>query len=108
MNTFFDDKTSIVASYVSSTSNQSTNTLNSINQSFNGTNNLSERVEDENEVDDSNEFSINFSKEFDKKGHILTLDYQKEKSNEIESSFISNTQIIPDFVQYNSEKNKNR
>lgn len=103
---FFDDKTSIVASYVSSTSNQSTNTLNSINQSFNGTNNLSERIEDENEVDDSNEFSINFSKEFDKKGHILTLDYQKEKSNEIESSFISNTQIIPDFVQYNSEKIK--
>ena len=103
---FFDDKTSIVASYVSSTSDQSTNTLNSINQSFNGTNNLSERVEDENEVDDSNEFSINFSKEFDKEGHILTLDYQKEKSNEIESSFISNTQIIPDFVQYNSEKIK--
>ena len=103
---FFDDKTSIVASYVSSMSDQSTNTLNSINQSFNGTNNLSERVEDENEVDDSNEFSINFSKEFDKKGHILTLDYQKEKSNEIESSFISNTQIIPDFVQYNSEKIK--
>jgi hypothetical protein len=103
---FFDDKTSIVTSYVNSTSNQSTNTLNSINQSFNGTNNLSERVEDENEVDDSNEFSINFSKEFDKEGHILTLDYQKEKSNEIESSIISNTQIVPDFVQYNSEKIK--
>ena len=103
---FFDDKTSIVGSYVNSTSNQSTNTLNSINQSFNGTNNLSERVEDENEVDDSNEFSINFSKEFDKEGHILTLDYQKEKSIEIESSIISNTQIVPDFVQYNSEKIK--
>ena len=103
---FFDDKTSIVASYVNSTSNQSTNTLNSIDQSFNGTNNLSERVEDENEVDDSNEFSINFSKEFDKEGHILTLDYQKEKSIEIESSIISNTQIVPDFVQYNSEKIK--
>ena len=103
---FFDDKTSIVASYVNSTSNQSTNTLNSIDQSFNGTNNLSERVEDENEVDDSNEFSLNFSKEFDKEGHILTLDYQKENSNEIESSIISNTQIVPDFVQYNSEKIK--
>ena len=103
---FFDDKTSIVASYVNSTSNQSTNTLNSIDQSFNGTINLSERVEDENEVDDSNEFSLNFSKEFDKEGHILTLDYQKENSNEIESSIISNTQIVPDFVQYNSEKIK--
>jgi len=49
-------------------------------------------------------FLLNFSKQFDKVGHELTIDYQKEKSSEIESSFISNSQFKPEFKKNLSEK----
>jgi len=101
---FFDEKTSFVASFVNNSSDGLTNTSNLIDQTFDNINSLSERLEDENEIDENKEFSFNFSKKFNDKGHELTIDYQKEKSFEIESSSILNSKLKPIYERYLSEK----
>ena len=102
---FFNDKTSLVASYLTRKSDSDDITINNINQNFQGDKKSSKRIENENETDDTKEFSLNLTHEFVNKGN-LTIDYQKEKSNEIESSFISNTQSNPKFIEYLGEKVK--
>ena len=101
---FFDEKTSFVASFVNNSSDGLTNTSNLIDQTFDNINSLSERLEDENEIDENKEFSFNFSKKFNDKGHELTIDYQKEKSFEIESSSILNSKLKPIYERFLSEK----
>ena len=101
---FISDKTSVVASYVSRKSDGGTNNTNNVDQNFNGTTKFSERLENEIETDDTNEFSLNLTHEFNAEGHVLTMDYQKEKSSENENGFISNTQLKPLFTKYLSEK----
>ena len=101
---FFNEKTSFVASFVNNSSDGLTNTSNLIDQTFDNINSLSERLEDENEIDENKEFSFNFSKKFNDKGHELTIDYQKEKSFEIESSSILNSKLKPIYERYLSEK----
>lgn len=101
---FFNEKTSFVASFVNNSSDGLTNTSNLIDQTFDNINSLSERLEDENEIDETKEFSFNFSKKFNDKGHELTIDYQKEKSFEIESSSILNSKLKPIYERYLSEK----
>ena len=101
---FFDEKTSFVASFVNNSSDGLTNTSNLIDQTFDNINSLSERLEDENEIDENKEFSFNFSKKFNDNGHELTIDYQKEKSFEIESSSILNSKLKPIYERYLSEK----
>ena len=101
---FFNEKTSFVASFVNNSSDGLTNTSNLIDQTFDNINSLSERLEDENEIDENNEFSFNFSKKFNDKGHELTIDYQKEKSFEIESSSILNSKLKPIYERFLSEK----
>ena len=101
---FFDEKTSFVASFVNNSSDGLNNTSNLIDQTFDNINSLSERLEDENEIDENKEFSFNFSKKFNDKGHELTIDYQKEKSFEIESSSILNSKLKPIYERYLSEK----
>ena len=101
---FFNEKTSFVASFVNNSSDGLTNTSNLIDQTFDNINSLSERLEDENEIDENKEFSFNFSKKFNDKGHELTIDYQKEKSFEIESSSILNNKLKPVFESNLSEK----
>ena len=101
---FFNEKTSFVASFVNNSSDGLTNTSNLIDQTFDNINSLSERLEDENEIDENKEFSFNFSKKFNDKGHELTIDYQKEKSFEIESSSILNSKLKPIYERFLSEK----
>ncbi len=101
---FFNEKTSFVASFVNNSSDGLTNTSNLIDQTFDNINSLSERLEDEIEIDENKEFSFNFSKKFNDKGHELTIDYQKEKSFEIESSSILNNKLKPIFKRNLSEK----
>jgi hypothetical protein len=101
---FISDKTSLVTSYVSRKSDGKTNTINSVDQNFYGIKKLSERLENETETDHTNELSLNLTHEFDSKGHVLTIDYQKEKSFENESGLISNSQLKPIYTRYLSEK----
>ena len=102
---FISDKTSIVVSFLNKKGESNDETVNNINQDFQGNKKSSRRVETEAETDDSDEFSLNFTHEFQNKGN-LTMDYQKEKSNEIENGFISNTQSFPNFIEYLGEKVK--
>ena len=102
---FFTEKTSFIVSFLTRDSDSEQITFNNINQNFQGEKKSSKRNENENETDDSKELSINFSHEFNNKGNI-TIDFQKEKSEELESSLISNTQSIPNFIKYPSEKVK--
>ena len=101
---FISDKTSLVGSYVLRKSDGFTNNTNNVNQNFNTISKFSERLEKESEIDDTNEFSINLTHDFNKEGHVLTIDYQKEKSSENENGFISNSQLKPVFTKYLSEK----
>lgn len=101
---FISDKTSVVGSYVSRKSDGFTNNTNNVNQNFNAISKFSERLEKETEIDDTNEFSVNLTHDFNKKGHVLTMDYQKEKSSENENGFISNSQLKPILTKYLSEK----
>ena len=101
---FISDKTSVVGSYVSRKSDGFTNNTNNVNQNFNAISKFSERLEKETEIDDTNEFSVNLTHDFNKEGHVLTMDYQKEKSSENENGFISNSQLKPVFTKYLSEK----
>ena len=101
---FISDKTSLVGSYVSRKSDGFTNNTNNVNQNFNTISKFSERLEKESEIDDTNEFSINLTHDFNKEGHVLTIDYQKEKSSENENGFISNSQLKPILTKYLSEK----
>lgn len=101
---FISDKTSVVGSYVFRKSDGFTNNTNNVNQNFNSISKFSERLEKESEIDDTNEFSINLTHDFNKEGHVLTMDYQKEKSSENENGFISNSQLKPILTKYLSEK----
>ena len=101
---FITDKTSVVGSYVLRKSDGFTNNTNSVNQNFSAISKFSERLEKESEIDDTNEFSINLTHDFNKEGHVLTMDYQKEKSSENENGFISNSQLKPILTKYLSEK----
>ena len=101
---FISDKTSLVGSHVLRKSDGFTNNTNNVNQNFNTISKFSERLEKESEIDDTNEFSINLTHDFNKEGHVLTIDYQKEKSSENENGFISNSQLKPVFTKYLSEK----
>ena len=101
---FISDKTSIVTSYVLRKSDGSTDNINSVDQNFNGISKISKRIENETETDNTNEFSINFTHQFDFEGHEITMDYQKEKSSEFENGFISNNQLRPELKKYLSEK----
>ena len=101
---FFSENTSIVGSYVSRKSDGFTNNTNNVNQNFNSMSKFSQRLEKETEIDDTNEFSINLTHDFNKEGHVLTMDYQKEKSSENENGFISNSQLKPILTKYLSEK----
>ena len=78
----------MVGSYVSRKSDGFTNNTNNVNQNFNAISKFSERLEKETEIDDTNEFSVNLTHDFNKEGHVLTMDYQKEKSSENENGFI--------------------
>ncbi|MDG2367635.1 MAG: TonB-dependent receptor [Flavobacteriaceae bacterium] len=100
---FFSDKTSLVVSYLTRKSDDKDITNNNINQNFQREKKSSIRSEVENESDDTKEFSINFTHEFKNKGNI-TMDFQKEKSNEIEIGIITNTQSVPNFIKYLGER----
>ncbi|MDX1760994.1 MAG: TonB-dependent receptor [Christiangramia sp.] len=51
------------------------------------------RTETENEEDESIQFSLNYVKKFDKKGHELTADFQYENDSETQDAFIREESI---------------
>ena len=90
---FFDDNTSLTLSgFVRRSNNESNNTT--IIEDLDASGEVLEvigRYQDEEEVDDSQQFTANFSKKFNDKGHELIVEFQTERSTEDESDFANNT-----------------
>jgi hypothetical protein len=52
------------------------------------------RYQNEEEIDNSKQFTANFSKKFDEEGHELIIEFQTETSSEDESDLAKNTSIF--------------
>lgn len=90
---FFDENTSLTLSgFIRQSDNTSDNTT--IIQDLDASGNILEtigRYQDEGEEDNSQQFTANFTKKFNDKGHELIIEFQTEKSNEDESDIAENT-----------------
>ena len=90
---FFNDKTSLTLSgFVRKSNNESNNTTEIENLNASGlVIDRFGRYQFEEEVDNSQQFTANFTKKFDEKGHELIIEFQTEASGEDESDFAENT-----------------
>ena len=90
---FFDDKTSFtVSGFLRNSNNGSNNTT--IIEDRSATDvvlNSFGRYQDETEEDKSTQFTANFTKKFNDKGHELIIEYQTEESSEDEADLARNT-----------------
>ena len=90
---YIDDKTSFtVSGFLRRSNNESNNTT--IIEDRSATNvvlNSFGRYQDETEEDNSSQFTANFTKKFNDKGHELIIEYQAEESSEDESDLARNT-----------------
>lgn len=64
-----------------------------------------ERLEEENETDKTIEYSFNFTQDFNKSGHKLTLDFQYGESTENNKTFITDNDLFPSFIINSPERN---
>ncbi len=90
---FFNDKTSLtVSGFVRKSNNESNNTTEIENLNASGlVIDQFGRYQFEEEVDNSQQFTANFTKKFDDKGHELIIEFQTEASGEDESDLAENT-----------------
>jgi len=90
---FFNDKTSLtVSGFVRKSNNESNNTTEIENLNAYGlVIDRFGRYQFEEEVDNSQQLSANFTKKFDDKGHELIIEFQTEASGEDESDLAENT-----------------
>lgn len=93
---FFDDQTSLtVSGFLRKSNNESNNTTEIENLNASGlVIDLFGRYQFEEEVDNSRQFTANFSKKFDDKGHELIIEFQTEVSGEDESDLAENTRTF--------------
>ena len=104
---FFDDNTSLtVSGFLRRSNNESNNTtiIEDLNAGGNVLNRLG-RYQDETEEDNSGQFTANFTKKFNDKGHELVIEFQSEESSEDESDFADNTNVF-DQASSTEEKQK--
>ena len=104
---FFDDNTSLTLSAFTRTSNNGSNNTTIIEDTDLNGNVLNRlgRYQDETEKDNSGQFTANFTKKFNDKGHELVIEFQSEESSEDESDFADNTNVF-DQTSSTEEKQK--
>ena len=93
---YFDDETSLTVSGFVRRSNNSSNNTTEI-RNLDNLGNITDqfgRYQDETEKDNSQQFTANFSKKFDDKGHELIIEFQHETSTEDEGDYAENTQTF--------------
>src|SRR6056300_507661 len=89
----FDEKTSLtVSGFIRRSDNESNNTteIENLNSSGLVIDRLG-RYQYEEELDNSQQFTANFTKKFDDKGHELVIEFQTESSSEDENDLAENT-----------------
>ena len=97
---FIDDKSTLTTSVVYRKSDEDSK-INNYTDYFNASKLLTrknERIELENENDNTIEFSANYTKNFSKDGHKLTIDLQAQNSNEDANSSITDNDIFPSIT----------
>ena len=89
----FDEKTSLtVSGFVRRSDNESNNSTEIENLNASGlTIDQFGRYQFEEELDNSQQFTANFTKKFDDKGHELVIEFQTESSSEDENDLAENT-----------------
>jgi len=90
---YFNDLTSLtVSGFMRKSDNDSNNTTEIENLNANGiVIDQFGRYQFEEELDNSQQFTANFTKKFDEKGHELVLEFQTESSSEDENDLAENT-----------------
>ena len=104
---YLTDKSSIIGTVLYRKSDGDDFALNLIEE-LDINNNLSkssERNEKENEKDKTIEYNLNYTKDFDKSGHKLTLDFQYGESDENEFNYITDVVNYPVFSENPPERN---
>lgn len=92
----FDEKTSLTLSgFLRRSNNESNNTteIDNLNASGQIIDEFG-RYQSEEEIDNSQQFTANFTKKFDEDGHELIIEFQTETSGEDESDLAENTRIF--------------
>lgn len=97
---FIDDKSSLTTSVVYRNSDGDTK-VNNFTDYFNASKvltSINERIENQEEKGNTLEFSVNYTKNFSKDGHKLTIDLQAQDSNEDAGSNISDRDIFHSII----------
>lgn len=105
---FFNDDTSLtVSGFVRRSNNESNNTTEIENLNASGVIiDRFGRYQFEEEIDDSQQFTANFTKKFDDKGHELVIEFQTETSGEDESDLAENTSTFNQESETTEEQNR--
>ena len=93
---YFDENTSLTLSGFIRRSNNTSDNSTEI-RNLDNLGNLTDRFgryQDEEEKDNSQQFTANYTKKFDDKGHELIIEFQHETSTEDESDYAENTQTF--------------
>lgn len=102
---FLTENSSITATGFYRTSDNDDEAINITNE-FNANNDLAVtryRIEEEDEDDETFQFSLNYENNFNENGHKLTGDFQYEKDNELQRSVISESNTFPELEELPSE-----
>ena len=104
---FINKKSSITGTYFfrdSDNKNLSTNNIRVFDA--NGLLNTSDiRVQDEDEIDTTSQFSLNYTNNINSSGHKLTIDFQYSDSQEIETAFINDSLALENNITTEDSKN---
>ena len=100
-----DDKSSLTASGFFRTGNDDDRTANFTDE-FNASNDLAEqrvRIENESEIGDRYQVALNYTNNFNDKGHNLAVDLQYDTRDETESNLITEENTFPTFEELPDE-----
>ena len=105
---FLNDDTSLtVSGFVRRSNNESNNTTEIENLNASGVIiDRFGRYQFEEEIDNSQQFTANFTKKFDDKGHELVIEFQTETSGEDESDLAENTSTFNQESETTEEQNR--
>ena len=105
---YINDSASLTSTIVYSNGDNETNSANNLLQfnKINQTTSQSVRLDPELSYSKTIQYSLNFTKDFDKSDHKLTFDFQFEDSNQDENSLINVDGINTDFVSTQDDQTK--
>lgn len=63
------------------------------------------RIQDEDEIDTTSQFALNYTNNINSSGHKLTIDFQYSDSKEIETAFINDSLALENNITTEDSKN---